>query len=53
LEKPFPPHIVLSYFRVVVAAFVTWLGWFIPRQLHLYPQLWIPEAMDSFELALA
>ncbi|KAM0855251.1 hypothetical protein ACQ4PT_049950 [Festuca glaucescens] len=37
---------------VVVAAFVTWLGWFIPGQLHLYPQQWIPEAMDSFELAL-
>ncbi|KAM0919127.1 hypothetical protein ACQ4PT_008510 [Festuca glaucescens] len=38
--------------QVVVAAFVTWLGWFIPGQLHLYPQQWIPEAMDSFELAL-
>jgi len=37
---------------VVVAAFVTWLGWFIPGQLHIYPQQWIPESMDSFELAL-
>ncbi|WVZ77486.1 hypothetical protein U9M48_025345 [Paspalum notatum var. saurae] len=37
---------------VVVAAFLTWLGWFISGQLHLYPQQWIPEAMDSFELAL-
>uniref|UniRef100_A0A453NLN2 HMA domain-containing protein n=1 Tax=Aegilops tauschii subsp. strangulata TaxID=200361 RepID=A0A453NLN2_AEGTS len=37
---------------VVVAAFLTWLGWFIPGQLHLYPQQWIPKAMDSFELAL-
>jgi Cu+-exporting ATPase len=52
LEKPFPPHIVSSYFKVVVAAFFTWLGWFIPGKLHLYPQQWIPEAMDSFELAL-
>lgn len=35
-----------------MAAFLTWLGWFIPGQLHLYPQQWIPKAMDSFELAL-
>ena len=35
-----------------MAAFVTWLGWFIPGQLHLYPQQWIPDGMDSFELAL-
>jgi Cu+-exporting ATPase len=37
---------------VVVAAFLTWLGWFIPGQFHLYPKQWIPKAMDSFELAL-
>ncbi|CAL4889402.1 unnamed protein product [Urochloa decumbens] len=37
---------------VVVAAFLTWLGWFIPGQFHLYPKHWIPKAMDSFELAL-
>jgi Cu+-exporting ATPase len=37
---------------VVAAAFLTWLGWFIPGQLHLLPQQWIPKAMDSFELAL-
>lgn len=45
-------HIVSSHFKVVAAAFLTWLGWFIPGQLHLYPQQWIPKAMDSFELAL-
>uniref|UniRef100_A0A5B6ZU48 P-type Cu(+) transporter n=1 Tax=Davidia involucrata TaxID=16924 RepID=A0A5B6ZU48_DAVIN len=37
---------------VVVAAFITWLGWFIPGQAGLYPKHWIPKAMDSFELAL-
>lgn len=35
-----------------MAAFLTWLGWFIPGQFHLYPKQWIPKAMDSFELAL-
>ena len=35
-----------------MVAFLTWLGWFIPGQLHLLPQQWIPKAMDSFELAL-
>ncbi|CAL9047546.1 copper-transporting ATPase HMA4-like isoform X1 [Musa acuminata AAA Group] len=37
---------------VVVAAFITWLGWFIPGETHLYPRSWIPKAMDGFELAL-
>ncbi|KAL6630017.1 hypothetical protein ACP70R_029782 [Stipagrostis hirtigluma subsp. patula] len=37
---------------VVVAAFLTWLAWFIPGQFHLYPRQWIPKGMDSFELAL-
>lgn len=37
---------------VVVAAFVTWLGWFIPGEAGLYPKHWIPKAMDAFELAL-
>ncbi|TXG73239.1 hypothetical protein EZV62_001818 [Acer yangbiense] len=37
---------------VVVAAFVTWLGWFIPGMAGLYPKHWIPEVMDEFELAL-
>jgi Cu+-exporting ATPase len=37
---------------VVVVAFLTWLGWFIPGQFHLYPKQWIPKGMDSFELAL-
>ncbi|KAK6937111.1 Heavy metal-associated domain, HMA [Dillenia turbinata] len=37
---------------VVIAAFVTWLGWFIPGEAGLYPRHWIPKAMDAFELAL-
>ncbi|XP_071712123.1 copper-transporting ATPase HMA4-like [Rutidosis leptorrhynchoides] len=37
---------------VVVAAVVTWLGWFIPGVAGLYPKSWIPKAMDEFELAL-
>ncbi|XP_057995231.1 copper-transporting ATPase HMA4 isoform X3 [Hevea brasiliensis] len=37
---------------VVIAAFVTWLGWFIPGEAGLYPRHWIPKAMDGFELAL-
>ena len=37
---------------MVVAAFITWLGWFIPGKAGIYPKYWIPEAMDAFELAL-
>ncbi|KAF8009185.1 hypothetical protein BT93_J0235 [Corymbia citriodora subsp. variegata] len=37
---------------VVVVAFFTWLGWFIPGLIGLYPKWWIPKAMDGFELAL-
>lgn len=37
---------------VVVAAFLTWLGWFIPGEAGIYPKSWIPKAMDEFELAL-
>ncbi|KAI3688206.1 hypothetical protein L1987_81916 [Smallanthus sonchifolius] len=37
---------------VVVAAVVTWLGWFIPGVAGMYPKSWIPKAMDEFELAL-
>ncbi|XP_076910456.1 copper-transporting ATPase HMA4-like [Bidens hawaiensis] len=37
---------------VVVAAVITWLGWFIPGVLGMYPKSWIPKAMDEFELAL-
>ncbi|CAK9188434.1 unnamed protein product [Ilex paraguariensis] len=37
---------------VVVAAFITWLGWFIPGEAGIYPKRWIPKAMDGFELAL-
>ncbi|VVA30529.1 PREDICTED: copper-transporting ATPase [Prunus dulcis] len=37
---------------VVIAAFLTWLGWFIPGEFGLYPKHWIPKGMDKFELAL-
>ncbi|XP_075508881.1 copper-transporting ATPase HMA4-like isoform X2 [Primulina tabacum] len=37
---------------VVLAAFVTWLGWFIPGEIGIYPRIWIPTAMDAFEFAL-
>ncbi|KAM7528923.1 hypothetical protein LguiB_032333 [Lonicera macranthoides] len=37
---------------VVLAAFITWLGWFIPGEAGIYPRSWIPKAMDEFELAL-
>ncbi|KAK1259575.1 putative copper-transporting ATPase HMA5 [Acorus gramineus] len=37
---------------VVVAAFITWLGWFIPGEFGVYPRHWIPKGMDGFELAL-
>ncbi|KAL5981961.1 Copper-transporting ATPase hma4 [Asimina triloba] len=37
---------------VVVAAFITWLGWFILGEAGIYPRHWIPKAMDGFELAL-
>uniref|UniRef100_A0A0D6QYX4 P-type Cu(+) transporter n=1 Tax=Araucaria cunninghamii TaxID=56994 RepID=A0A0D6QYX4_ARACU len=37
---------------VVVAAFITWLGWFIPGETGIFPRGWIPESMDGFELAL-
>lgn len=37
---------------VVLAAFLTWLGWFIPGEAGIYPRHWIPKAMDGFELAL-
>ncbi|OAY76460.1 probable copper-transporting ATPase HMA5 [Ananas comosus] len=37
---------------VVMAAFITWLSWFICGKANLYPRHWIPKAMDEFELAL-
>nr|XP_043623311.1 copper-transporting ATPase HMA4-like [Erigeron canadensis] len=37
---------------VVIAAVATWLGWFIPGVVGIYPKSWIPKAMDEFELAL-
>ncbi|KAF6168313.1 hypothetical protein GIB67_018153 [Kingdonia uniflora] len=42
----------LNLTKVVLAAFVTWLGWFIPGEAGWYPKSWIPKAMDGFELAL-
>ncbi|PIA48511.1 hypothetical protein AQUCO_01400830v1 [Aquilegia coerulea] len=37
---------------VVVAAFLTWLGWFVFGEAGVYPRSWIPQAMDGFEMAL-
>ncbi|KAJ8563705.1 hypothetical protein K7X08_032157 [Anisodus acutangulus] len=37
---------------VVLTAVVTWLGWFIPGALGIYPSSWIPKGMSVFELAL-
>ncbi|GJR10814.1 copper-transporting ATPase HMA4-like protein [Tanacetum coccineum] len=37
---------------VVVAAVVTFSGWFIPGVAGIYPKSWIPKAMDEFEPAL-
>lgn len=39
-------------YQVAAAAFITWLGWFIPGVAGLYPKHWIPKVMDEFELAL-
>lgn len=38
--------------QVVVAAFLTWLGWFVLGEAGLYPRNWIPTSMDTFEFAL-
>ncbi|CAI9106539.1 OLC1v1005723C1 [Oldenlandia corymbosa var. corymbosa] len=37
---------------VVMAAFITFLGWFVFGEAGTYPKSWIPKAMDAFELAL-
>ncbi|WCJ36920.1 Copper-transporting ATPase HMA4 [Euphorbia peplus] len=37
---------------VVILAFITWLGWFIPGVAGVYPRHWIPNAMGVFEFAL-
>ncbi|KAK7287338.1 hypothetical protein RIF29_00597 [Crotalaria pallida] len=37
---------------VVVAALVTWLGWFIPMEAGIYPKHLIPKEVNPFELAL-
>lgn len=31
---------------------MTWLGWFIAGQARLYPEHWMPQAINKFELAL-
>ncbi|XP_058199365.1 copper-transporting ATPase HMA4-like isoform X2 [Rhododendron vialii] len=45
---------ISKYFvpTIVLAAFITWLGWFITGEAGIYPKHWIPKAMDAFELAL-
>jgi len=45
-------HIYTYFLQVILVAFVTWLGWFISGEAHLYPRSLIPNAMDRFELAL-
>ncbi|GAA0142285.1 hypothetical protein LIER_03221 [Lithospermum erythrorhizon] len=37
---------------VVVAAFLTFLGWYIPGAAGIFSKSWIPQDMDGFELAL-
>ncbi|KAG9136270.1 hypothetical protein Leryth_003865 [Lithospermum erythrorhizon] len=37
---------------VVVAAFLTFLGWYIPGAAGIFSKSWIPHDMDGFELAL-
>ncbi|KAE9611125.1 putative cu(2+)-exporting ATPase [Lupinus albus] len=37
---------------VVVAALITWLGWYIPGKAGIYPKHLGPKAVDPFELAL-
>lgn len=31
---------------------MTWLAWFIPGEVGVYPSSWIPKGMSVFELAL-
>ncbi|OAY59824.1 probable copper-transporting ATPase HMA5 [Manihot esculenta] len=37
---------------VIILSFSTWLAWFLSGKFHGYPESWIPNSMDSFELAL-
>ncbi|PON78856.1 P-type ATPase, subfamily IB [Parasponia andersonii] len=37
---------------VVIVAFITWLAWFIPGKLGIFPKHFVPKDMDWFELAL-
>ncbi|CAD6260039.1 unnamed protein product [Miscanthus lutarioriparius] len=37
---------------VILLSMLTWLAWFVAGRLHSYPHSWIPQSMDSFQLAL-
>ncbi|KAJ9173594.1 hypothetical protein P3X46_016711 [Hevea brasiliensis] len=37
---------------VIILSLTTWLAWFLAGKFHGYPESWIPNSMDSFELAL-
>ncbi|KAF2313286.1 hypothetical protein GH714_010145 [Hevea brasiliensis] len=37
---------------VIILSFSTWLAWFLAGEFHGYPESWIPNSMDSFQLAL-
>ncbi|EEF51170.1 probable copper-transporting ATPase HMA5 [Ricinus communis] len=37
---------------VIFLSFSTWLAWFLAGKFHGYPESWIPNSMDSFQLAL-
>ncbi|KAG8659222.1 probable copper-transporting ATPase HMA5 isoform X2 [Manihot esculenta] len=37
---------------VIIISFSTWLAWFLAGKFHVYPKSWIPNSIDSFELAL-
>ncbi|CAK7335519.1 unnamed protein product [Dovyalis caffra] len=37
---------------VIILSFSTWLAWFLAGKFHGYPDSWIPQSMDSFQLAL-
>lgn len=44
--------VVFRQFQVVLAAFITWLSWFIAGQVGLFHEHWIPQGINKFELAL-
>ncbi|XP_047325578.1 probable copper-transporting ATPase HMA5 [Impatiens glandulifera] len=37
---------------VIILSFSTWLAWFLAGKYGGYPKSWIPQSMDSFQLAL-